>query len=132
MSTPVAMVRLACGSMSMVRTRRPRSASAAATLSVLVVLAVPPFWLKKAMTRAMRLRSHTCEDQDMAGRCCGRCTYATRGYHTTDAKHDDAPDGLPARGMALCGAGACMCAGLSVSWRGVNSVCDASPREYRR
>jgi hypothetical protein len=43
MSTPVAIVRLACGSMSMARTRCPRSASAAATLSVLVVLAVPPF-----------------------------------------------------------------------------------------
>src|SRR5690606_8160025 len=37
----------------MVRTRRPRSARAAATFSVLVVLAVPPFWLKKAITRVM-------------------------------------------------------------------------------
>src|SRR5690606_34974469 len=37
----------------MIRTRRPRSARAAATFSVLVVLAVPPFWLKKAITRVM-------------------------------------------------------------------------------
>src|SRR5215216_4624759 len=96
------MVRLACGSMSMVRMRRPRSASAAATLSVLVVLAVPPFWLKKAMTRAMRLRSHTCEDQVMAsGQYCGRCTYAIGGYHTAVAEQDDAPGGLPARGIGL-------------------------------
>ena len=68
----------------------------------------------------------------MAGRCCGRCTYATREYHTTIAEHDDAPGGLPARGMALCGAGAFFFAGLLVSWRGVTSVCGASPREYRR
>ncbi len=77
MSTPVAMVRLACGSMSMASTPRPRSASAAATLSVLVVLAVPPFWLKKAMTRAMEPRF---------GDCCAtsvvQCTYAFGGYHT--------------------------------------------------
>src|SRR5699024_5121011 len=45
----------AWGSRSMVRTRRPRSASAAATFRVLVVLAVPPFWLKKAMTRVIRV-----------------------------------------------------------------------------
>src|SRR5215211_9323996 len=101
-STPVAIVRLAWGSMSMVRMRRPRSASAAATLSVLVVLAVPPFWLKKAMARAMRVRSHSGNDQDMAsGRCCGRCTYAIGGYHTAVHQQDDAPGGLPARGMAL-------------------------------
>jgi hypothetical protein len=68
----------------------------------------------------------------MAGRCRGRCTYASRGYHTADAKHDDAPGGLPARGIALCGAGTCGCAGLSVSWRGVADAGDASPREYRR
>src|SRR5215211_8238410 len=52
-STPVAIVRLACGSRSIASTLRPRSASAAATLRVLVVLAVPPFWLKKAMMRVM-------------------------------------------------------------------------------
>jgi hypothetical protein len=68
----------------------------------------------------------------MAGRCCGRCTYATRGYHTTVAAQSHAPGGLPARGMALCGAGAFFSAGLAESWRGVTSVCDASPREYRR
>jgi hypothetical protein len=43
MSAPTAMVRLACGSRSTISTRRPFSANAAATLRVLVVLAVPPF-----------------------------------------------------------------------------------------
>src|SRR5215211_1542654 len=52
-STPVAIVRLAWGSRSIASTLRPCSASAAATLRVLVVLAVPPFWLKKAMMRVM-------------------------------------------------------------------------------
>ena len=50
---PVAIVRLAWGSRSTTRMDRPRSASAAATLSVLVVLAVPPFWLKNPMMRGM-------------------------------------------------------------------------------
>src|SRR5918994_1670503 len=83
MSTPVAIVRLACGSMSMVRTRRPRSARAAATLRVLVVLAVPPFWLKKAMTRAMRLRL----ERDYAT-ASSRCTYALGGYHMESASRE--------------------------------------------
>src|SRR5215216_5324309 len=54
------------------------------------------------MIRAMRLRSPTCKDLNMAsGRCCGRCTYAIRGYHTDDGEQDDAPSGLPARGINL-------------------------------
>src|SRR5215217_5650788 len=49
------------------------------------------------MIRAMRLRSPTCKDQNMAsGRCCGRCTYAIRGYHTGVGEQDDAPSGLAA------------------------------------
>src|SRR3954467_15381898 len=47
------MVRLPCGSMSTHSTRWPCSANAAARLSVVVVLATPPFWLAKAITRAV-------------------------------------------------------------------------------
>src|SRR3712207_6286433 len=39
--------------MSTHRTRCPSSAKAAARLSVVVVLATPPFWLAKAMTLAL-------------------------------------------------------------------------------
>src|SRR2546421_5769616 len=50
---PWDIVRLPCGSMSMHRTRWPFSAKATATLSVVVVLATPPFWLANAMTLAL-------------------------------------------------------------------------------
>src|SRR3954451_12733135 len=49
---PCDIVRLPCGSMSQQRTRLPRSAKATARLSVVVVLATPPFWFAKAMTLA--------------------------------------------------------------------------------
>ena len=49
---PWDIVRLPCGSMSTHRTRWPSSAKAAARLSVVVVLATPPFWLANAMTLA--------------------------------------------------------------------------------
>jgi hypothetical protein len=54
-----------------------------------------------------------------------------RGYHTAVAEHDDAPGGLPARGMALRGAGTGTSAALPVSGRGVTGVCDPSPHEDR-
>src|SRR5947209_828484 len=44
------MVRLPWGSMSTQRTRCPVSANATARLSVVVVLATPPFWLANAIT----------------------------------------------------------------------------------
>src|SRR5437764_4611838 len=44
------MVRLPWGSMSQHRTRCPSSAKATGRLSVVVVLATPPFWLANAMT----------------------------------------------------------------------------------
>ena len=47
---PWDMVRLPCGSMSQHRTRWPSSAKATARLSVVVVLATPPFWLANAIT----------------------------------------------------------------------------------
>ena len=50
---PWLIVRLPCGSRSTQRTRWPRSTNAAARLSVVVVLATPPFWLVKAMTLAL-------------------------------------------------------------------------------
>src|SRR5436190_639620 len=49
-SMPWDMVRLPCGSMSQHRTRWPSSANATARLSVVVVLATPPFWLANAIT----------------------------------------------------------------------------------
>src|SRR5690242_3964337 len=49
-SIPCDMVRLPCGSMSQHSTRWPSSAKATARLSVVVVLATPPFWLANAMT----------------------------------------------------------------------------------
>ena len=51
-SMPCDMVRLPWGSMSTHSTRWPFSAKATATLSVVVVLATPPFWLANAMTLA--------------------------------------------------------------------------------
>ena len=50
---PCDIVRFPCGSMSTQRTRWPSSTKAAARLSVVVVLATPPFWLAKAMTLAL-------------------------------------------------------------------------------
>ena len=47
---PTPAVRLACGSMSMSRTRKPSSASAPARLMAVVVLPTPPFWLAIAIT----------------------------------------------------------------------------------
>src|SRR5579883_1682555 len=41
-----------CGSMSMSRTFKPRSANSRAMLNVVVVLATPPFWL--AITRRIK------------------------------------------------------------------------------
>ena len=49
-SMPWDMVRLPCGSMSTHSTRCPSSANATARLSVVVVLATPPFWLANAIT----------------------------------------------------------------------------------
>ena len=52
-SIPWLMVRLPCGSRSTQSARWPLSTNAAARLSVVVVLATPPFWLVKAMTLAL-------------------------------------------------------------------------------
>ena len=52
-SIPWLIVRLPCGSRSTQSTRWPRSTNAAARLSVVVVLATPPFWFAKAMTWAL-------------------------------------------------------------------------------
>ena len=51
-SMPWLMVRLPWGSMSIASTRCPASANATARLSVVVVLATPPFWLANAITSA--------------------------------------------------------------------------------
>ena len=45
----------------MTKTGRPTSASAAATLTVVVVLPTPPFWLATAITRTTRLPPFTCD-----------------------------------------------------------------------
>ena len=50
-SMPSAVLALPCGSMSMTRTVSPAWASAAATLTVVVVLPTPPFWLATVRTR---------------------------------------------------------------------------------
>src|SRR5213082_66571 len=50
---PCDIVRLPCGSRSTSSTRRPCSASATPRLRVVVVFATPPFWLAKAITRAI-------------------------------------------------------------------------------
>src|SRR5207302_6605156 len=52
-SIPCDIVRLPCGSMSTHSTRWPSSAKATARLSVVVVLATPPFWLANAITLAL-------------------------------------------------------------------------------
>src|SRR5688572_5217605 len=52
-SMPWLIVRLPWGSRSTHNARWPRSTNAAARLSVVVVLATPPFWLAKAMTCAL-------------------------------------------------------------------------------
>src|SRR5438270_6109250 len=49
-SMPCDIVRLPCGSMSQHKTRWPSTANATARLSVVVVLATPPFWLANAIT----------------------------------------------------------------------------------
>src|SRR2546423_7692151 len=49
---PWDIVRLPCGSRSIARTLCPFSTSATPRFSVVVVLATPPFWFAKAMTRA--------------------------------------------------------------------------------
>src|SRR3954470_962670 len=46
------MVALPCGSRSMSNTRRSACASAAARLTLVVVLPTPPFWFTTARTRA--------------------------------------------------------------------------------
>ena len=48
-----------CGSRSIKATRRPISAHAAARLTAVVVLAVPPFWLTTAITRGSLLNART-------------------------------------------------------------------------
>src|SRR5262245_5537424 len=50
MRTPSPVDALPCGSMSTSRTRKPSSASAAATFTAVVVLPTPPFWLATAIT----------------------------------------------------------------------------------
>ena len=50
-STPSAVLALPCGSRSITSTRTPCIASAAATLTVLVVFPTPPFWLATVITR---------------------------------------------------------------------------------
>ena len=50
-SMPRAVEALPCGSMSMTRTFRPAAASAAAMLTVVVVLPTPPFWLDTVKMR---------------------------------------------------------------------------------
>src|SRR5581483_498953 len=50
---PQHAVRLACGSKSTTRTRQPPSWSAAARLSVVVVLPTPPFWFMTVTTRML-------------------------------------------------------------------------------
>src|SRR3954468_20033551 len=54
-SMPCDIVRLPCGSMSTHNTRWPSSAKATARLSVVVVLATPPFWLANATTFGVEL-----------------------------------------------------------------------------
>src|SRR5579871_10801 len=51
LSTPLPIVALPCGSMSMSNTRRRVAASDAARLTAVVVLPTPPFWFAMAMTR---------------------------------------------------------------------------------
>src|SRR5688500_8554872 len=48
---PLPMVALPCGSRSTSSTRRPACASAAARLTLVVVLPTPPFWFTTAKTR---------------------------------------------------------------------------------
>ena len=50
-STPSAVLALPCGSRSITRIRSPCRASAAATLTAVVVLPTPPFWLAIVKTR---------------------------------------------------------------------------------
>src|SRR5579859_4017901 len=50
---PSEYVAAACGSRSMSSTRRPRTASSAPRLTVVVVLPTPPFWLAMAMMRVL-------------------------------------------------------------------------------
>ena len=50
-STPSAVEALPCGSRSITSTRWPSWARAAATLTVVVVLPTPPFWLATTITR---------------------------------------------------------------------------------
>src|SRR4051794_37024965 len=52
-SIPCDIVRLPCGSRSAQSTRCPSSERATARLSVVVVLATPPFWFANAMTLAL-------------------------------------------------------------------------------
>ena len=53
-STPSAMVAWACGSRSMTSVGLPLRASAAARLTVVVVLPTPPFWFISAIKRTGR------------------------------------------------------------------------------
>ena len=59
-STPSAVLALPCGSRSMTSTRTPCRASAAARLTVLVVLPTPPFWLATVSIRRRDGRGIRC------------------------------------------------------------------------
>ena len=63
---PWLIVRLPCGSRSMMSTRLPFSFRATARLSVVVVFATPPFWFASAMTLAVVTPFAS------FGRACGR------------------------------------------------------------
>src|SRR5438132_1515641 len=79
-ATPRPVDALPCGSRSMTSTSAPCSASAAARLTVDVVLPTPPFWFA---TVRMRRRAGR-------GRSCGPDGFITRTAPAAALHHDDA------------------------------------------
>src|SRR5437763_10631721 len=69
-SMPWLMVRFACGSRSTQSTRCPFSLNATARLSVVVVLATPPFWLVKATISAVPEVGSGRRSAGSGGGCC--------------------------------------------------------------
>ena len=75
-SMPCDIVRLPCGSMSQHSTRWPSSANATARLSVVVVLATPPFWLANAITLQVPVTAGSDASGELIRACIRRISRA--------------------------------------------------------
>src|SRR5690606_14054012 len=98
-SPPTVRVRNPCGSRSMASVRRPLSPSAAARLSAVVVLPVPPLWLQMVITiiggssrvEAIRVTGLSIYDDPPADTCGAETRCRTSGALQPAAMHPRTP-----------------------------------------